>query len=362
MYNKKILVSMCLLLFFITLTSTNVHAQSTSIIEVVNPIHVPITSQNPILVSANVSYAGAGQNYTLVVGLLDQDVTPPVPVSAIATASPYPCVNQPSLNPLCAIRLQNVSGYESLQIKVGGILGNHSTQGAWNLALSVVLLDANNNPVENSRSSVPFQIFFTPTPLLFVKVPFSVSVSVDGIAQLPGPIDGAPLTVGQHSLSVPTSVNVSDTTRLRFDHWSDGSPSPDRSVYAQSDVGLEAFYVIQHSLMLNSSIGVTSGAGWYDSNSTATFSVSPNSVPLSGMMGMLGARLTVQGWYENGSLITSSSTGTISMNQAHALIASWQPDYTIPEAVAVVIAIIIAAVGYITLKKKSPSKNQSKSS
>jgi len=196
-----------------------------------------------------------------------------------------------------------------------------------------------------------------------VKVPFSVSVSVDGIAQLPGPIDGAPLIVGQHSLSVPTSVNVSDTTRLRFDHWSDGSLSPDRSVYAQSDVGLEAFYATQHSLMLNSSIGVTSGAGWYDSNSTATFSASPNSVPLPGMMGMLGARLTVQGWYENGSLITSSSTGTISMNQAHTLIASWQPDYTIPEAVTVVVTIIIATVGYITMKKRSPSKKkQSKSS
>jgi len=313
-------------------------------------------------VSANVSYADAGQNYTLVVGLLNENVTPAVPVSAIATASPYPCVNQPSLNPLCAIRLQNASGYESLQIKIGGILGNHSAPGPWNLALSVVLLDANNNPVEKSLSSVPFQIFFTSTPLLFVKVPFAVSVSVDGIAQLPGSIDGAPLTVGQHSLSVPAFVNVSDTARLRFDHWSDGLPSPNRSVYAQSDVGLEAFYVTQHPLMLNSSIGVPSGAGWYDSNSTATFSVSPNSIPLAGTMGMFGVRLTVQGWYENGSLITSSSTGTISMDQAHTLIASWQPDYTIPEAVALVIAIIIVAVGYILVKKKSPSKKRSKSS
>jgi hypothetical protein len=49
------------------------------------------------------------------------------------------------------------------------------------------------------------------------------------------------------------------------------------------------------------------------------------------------------------------------MNQAHTLIASWQPDYTIPEVVAVVIVIIIVAAGYITLKKRSPSK-KSKSS
>jgi len=334
----------------------NVHAQSTNIVELVNPIHVPVTSTSPILVTANVSYTGAGSNYTLVVGLFDQDVTPPTPVSAIATASPYPCVNQPSLNPLCAIRLQKVSGFESLQIKVGGILGNHSTQGTWNLALSVVLLDANSNPIDQSRSSVPFQIFLTPTPLLFVKVPFGVPVSVDGILQVPGPIDGAPLTVGQHSLFVPAFVNVSDTSRLRFDHWSDGLPSPNRSVYAQSDVGLEAFYVTQHLLTLNSSIGVTSGQGWYDSNTTATFSVSPNSVPLAGVMGMLGARLTVQGWYENGSLITSSSTGTISMNQAHALISSWQPDYTIPEIIAAVIALTIIALSYIIVKKRSASK------
>jgi len=349
-------LSVVLILIFIAEVSVNVQAQSTNIIELVNPIHVPVTSQSPILVTANVSYTGAGSNYTLVVGLLDQDVTPPTPVSAIATASPYPCVNQPSLNPLCAIRLQKASGFESLQIKIGGILGNHSTQGTWDLALSVVLLDAHSNPIDQSRSSVPFQIFLTPTPLLFVKVPFGVSVSVDGILQMPGPIDGAPLTVGQHSLSVPTFVNVSDTSRLRFDHWSDGLLSPNRSVYAQSDVGLEAFYVTQHSLMLNSSIGVTSGQGWYDSNATATFSVSPNSVPLAGVMGTLGARLTAQGWYENGSLVTSSSTGTISMNQAHMLVVSWQPDYTIPEVIAVVIAIIIIAVGYTTVKKRSASK------
>jgi hypothetical protein len=49
------------------------------------------------------------------------------------------------------------------------------------------------------------------------------------------------------------------------------------------------------------------------------------------------------------------------MNQAHTLIASWQPDYTIPEAVIVVIAIIIVAVGYIAVKKRSPSKKKSKS-
>jgi len=146
---------------------------------------------------------------------------------------------------------------------------------------------------------------------------------------------------------------VNGTSRLRFDHWSDGSLSSNRSVYAQSDVGLEAFYVIQHPLMLNSSIGVTSGSGWYDSNSTATFSVSPNSVPLTGIMGMLGATLTVQGWYENGSLITSSSTGTISMNQAHTLTVSWQPDYTVPEAIALLVIVLIVAAGYLTVKKRS---------
>ena len=362
MFNRKIVMIMCLFIVFLTLTSIDGHAQSTNIIELVNPIHVPVTNPNPILVSANVSYAGAGLNYTLVVGVLDQDVTPPAPVSALATASPNPCVSQPSLNALCAIRLQNAAGFESLQIKIGGILGNHSTQGVWHLALSVILLDPKNDPLEHSLSSVPFEIFLTSSPLLFVKVPFAVSVSVDGITQPPGPIDGAPLSVGQHSLSVPALVNVSDTDRLRFDHWSDGSKSPDRQVYAQSDVGMEAFYVTQHPLLLNSSMGVTSGAGWYDSNSTATFSVTPSYVPMEGIIGMLGGRLTAQGWYENGTLVASSSTGTVSMSQAHALTVSWQPDYTIPEAIAAVIVIAIVAIGFISIKKRSPAKKPSKSS
>jgi hypothetical protein len=195
-----------------------------------------------------------------------------------------------------------------------------------------------------------------------VKVPNGVPVEVDGIIQPPGSVDGGPLTVGQHSLSVPTMLTVSNVTRLRFDHWSDGLTAPNRSVYAQSDVGLEAFYASQHPLVLNSTLGVTSGAGWYDSNSTAPFSVSPTDFPLNGSLGMLGARLAFKGWYENGNLVSSSATGTIQMNQTHSLTAVWQPDYTIPEMIGAVIIIVVAVgAGYVTAKRR-PAKKRSKSS
>jgi len=301
---------------------------------------VPVTSQNPVLVSAHVSYSGADANYTLLIGVLDQAKAQPTAVPSLMVAAPYPCLNQPSLNSLCAVRLQKPSGNEYLVVKIGGILGNE-TSGIWHLAFSVILLDGKGNGIQGSLSSVMFQITVTPTPLLFVKVPSAVSVSVDGVTQPPGSIDGAPLTVGQHALSVPSIVTASNNTQLKFDHWSDGSTSPNRSALAQSDVGLEAFYVAQYPLILNSSLGVTSGADWYDSNSNATFSVTPSYVPMNGLIGMLGARVAFQGWYENGSLITSSSTGTISMNQVHTLTASWEPDYTLPEAAAATIIIIV---------------------
>ena len=359
---QKILLLPCLFIIFLALTSTNVHAQTTNIVTLLAPIHVPVTSQNPVSVYANVSYSGAGANYMLVIGVLDQNKTQPTAVSSTMVASPYPCTDQLGMNGVCAIKLQNPSGIEHLEVKINGILGNKTT-GIWHLAFSVILLDANGNGVQDSLSSVPFQISVTPTPLLYVKVPSAVSVSVDGVTKAPGSIDGTPLTVGQHVLSVPGLLNANNSTRLKFDHWSDGSTSTNRSALAQSDIGLEAFYVTQHPLILNSSLRVTSGADWYDSNSNATFSVTPSYVPMDGVMGMLGARIAFQGWYENGNLITSSSTGTIAMNQAHTLVASWQPDYTIPEAVAAALALVIfVGVAFFTAKRKTqPVKKRSKS-
>jgi len=290
----------------------------------------------------------------LMIRILDQTKTPPTAIPSLIVAAPYPCLNQPSLNALCAVSLQSPSGNEYLVVKIGGILGNNETPGIWHLAFSVFLLDEKG--IQHSSSTVPFQIAVTPTPLLFVKVPSAVSVSVDGVTQPPGSIDGAPLSVGQHALSVPSIVTVSNNTRLKFDHWSDGSTSTSRFALAQSDVGLEAFYVTQYPLILNSPIGVTSGTDWYDSNSSATFSVTPSYVPMNGLMGTLGARVAFQGWYENGNLITSSSTGTISMNQAHTLSASWQPDYTLSGAVAAVAIIIIALVSCFRGKARTPLK------
>jgi len=358
---QKIIFISCLFTIFLALTSTNVHAQTTNIVALVTPIHVPVTSQNPVSIYANVSYTGAGPNYTLLIGVLDQAKTQPTAVSAVAVASPYPCLNQPSLNSLCAVRLQTSYGREYLEVKLGGILGNNNTSGILRLAFSVILLDEKGNGIQHSLSSVPFQIAVTPTPLLFVKVPSAVSVSVDGVTQSPGSIDGAPLTVGQHALSVPSILTDSNNTRLKFDHWSDGSTSPNRFALAQSDVGLEAFYVTQHPLILNSSLGVTSGANWYDSSSSATFSVSPSYVPMNGLMGMLGARVAFQGWYENGNLTTSSSRATISMSQAHILTASWQPDYTLPEVVAAAAIMLIVGVGGFRAKGRTPFKKRSKS-
>ena len=218
--------------------------------------------------------------------------------------------------------------------------------------LSVAVLDEKGNGIPDSLSNVPFQIDITPAPLLFVKVPSTVAVSVDGASMPPGPIDGAPLTVGQHALSVPNIVAVNNDTRLKFDRWSDGLTSPNRTALAESDIGLEAAYVTQHPLILDSSIGTISGGGWYDSNASATVSVTPTYLPMDGPLGMFGSRIAFQGWYENGNMITSSPTDTISMNQAHMLTASWQPDYTITEVAGGILMVATLAFIFFAANKK----------
>jgi hypothetical protein len=87
-----------------------------------------------------------------------------------------------------------------------------------------------------------------------------------------------------------------------------------------------------------------SGAGWYDDGALASFSVPAVQPSTGGPLDLLGAKITFQGWFENGKLITSSTSGTVEMTHSHIITAQWGIDYTMP----IIIFTIVGGLGLCT--------------
>ena len=123
---------------------------------------------------------------------------------------------------------------------------------------------------------------------------------------------------------------------------------------------MTATYVTQHKLVLTSTVNAT-GEGWYDERSTARFSVPPT-VPIQGVLGVLGGKLQFKGWYENGKLVTSANADTIQMYNSHTLEAEWQADYTIPIVILAAIFAVIGATAFVSLRRAGQGKRRKESS
>jgi hypothetical protein len=207
-------------------------------------------------------------------------------------------------------------------------------------------------PIYSSVSEQSFSITAGNTYELTVTTTYPttpVTVTVDGSILVSNPIE---LTPGAHSVSVPPIVQVDNVTRLKFDHWNDGSTQPTKSVNVQSDITMEATFTKQYSLTLVSPSVNATGSGWYNEGSTSSFSV-PSSIPAQGFLGAIGGKSVFQGWYENGQLKATSSTGTILMSSAHSLVAEWRTDYTTPIIVIVIILATAGAIVALAIRKKS---------
>ncbi len=343
----------CLLVISLLLAFPSVHAaQTTRIYELVHPIHTLAGGLEPIPVTAIVFYNDTAPGNSLRVAILDADKTPQTIVPGIVTSSFDPCVNPPVLAALCAIHLSASSGAEHLEFKIGGILGDKRGPGIWNLNITAVLLDSNNQLIPKSVSTILFAIQLVPATLR-VTVPAAVSVTVDGVKQPPGPAQVG-VALGEHNMTVPSLAQVDPTTRVRFDHWADGPTDTSRRVFITNDTNIEAVYVTQYLLTITGPQLTSMGAGWYDEGTTATFSV-PSVEPMSEPLGFLGGKLKFQGWYENGKLLTDQTTGTITMNKPHTIAAVWQTDYSLPAAILVGI-IIILAFAYLTARRRRTAK------
>lgn len=263
-------------------------------------------------------------------------------------SSPDACLNQPILSAYCLTRTSGSSGLEHIEFKIGGILGDQLPEGNWNLNMTAALYNTNNTLVARSVSSVPFTISVSPI-ILTVIVPGKAVVWVDGVKQRPGSIE-IPISAGQHNVTVPGIVDVDESTRLRFDHWTDSITQPNRTVSIDLSKSLEAVYVTQYRLTIAGQ-GTSAGEGWYDSGYTATFSVAETE-QMSGLLGLLGGRLTFQGWYETNELLTDSPVDHIIMNKPHTLTLHWQENYTMPIVIIGLLAGIGIVLGYLIMQRR----------
>jgi len=292
------------------------------------------------------------------VGVLDTSLSPQRLVPGVVVSSTAPCANQAAAYyALCATTVSSSSGVVGFQI--GGIFGGRTQPGSWILNVTSVLVDSQNRLVAGSVSSRLYKINLAPVALT-IDVPSGVSVAVDGATQPPGSVSLG-VSLGPHNLTLPQVVNMSQSTRLRFDHWADGSQSPFRQITVTSDTLLRADYTTQNMLTLVDVQGNGTVLNWYDANSNATFSTTQYQ-KMSGVVAEFVPRLVLQGWYENGQLITTSPTGTIPMDKPHTLTAVWRTD--VSEQWEVALGILTIAIITILLmsrrNRKVPDRNQLK--
>ena len=80
---------------------------------------------------------------------------------------------------------------------------------------------------------------------------------------------------GQHVISLPRFVYVSNSSRLRFTGWEDSPSATYRQLNLEGDSILVASYSQQYFIQVNSQYGQPSGSGWYDAGSFAAVQVQP---------------------------------------------------------------------------------------
>jgi hypothetical protein len=195
-----------------------------------------------------------------------------------------------------------------------------------------------------------------------VSIPAELRVGISGPLTLDNeteqPTNGTVtvmVPLGNHEIRAQTIVSVDDSRRLKFDHWVNGPQDISWIISISSDATLQTTYTYQYQLRIETPIPVD-GAGWYNDAESATFSIRSSESPIDGLLGVLGGKLRFQGWYENGNLLASSTSGIISMKAPHNLEAHWEPVYSVPMTILATIIVVIAFVVYHAVRRKRSPK------
>jgi len=336
------------LILLICLTSIVPSAQANQFTRIVNlmaPTHAPqqVASTQGVVVTYTISYNNLTHGDSVAAAIITTQSS--TPVAGGAASSPDSCL-MTGENASCIMQPHSSSGTESMTFVI--ILPSSQE---YNLQAVAGFVDSSQHLIGSTVSSVNFNINVDSNVLLTISVPNSVSSSVDGANEASGSVT-IPLQPGVHEISVPQTVQFSNGTRLRFDHWMDDSTQPSRTQDIEDDLTYTAYYNTQYNLNVLDSSGTVTG-GWFDEGATAQVSV-PTKTPIPGIMGLLGGTLTFQGWYINGTLITTSTNYSRVMDSPYTVSVEWTPDYTLPEAIVVATVIAVTAIA-LTVHRRTRS-------
>lgn len=153
-------------------------AQTTTIYQVIAPSEVARGNENPLPVAVTAYYNNSVPGYRLVVAILDAESSPQKIVQGVVISSTAPCVNEPGSTAVCAITVPRSSGAVMIDFQIGGIFAGGTQQNSWNLNVTSVLEDPQNNLVPTSGSSKLLKVGLTPVALN-ANAPSNVVASTD---------------------------------------------------------------------------------------------------------------------------------------------------------------------------------------
>jgi hypothetical protein len=129
-----------------------------------------------------------------------------------------------------------------------------------------------------------------------------------------------------HSIAASSPVPAGTGKQYVWTAWSDGGAQSHTYTVPSSSQTVTANYKTQYYLTVNSAYGSPSGAGWYDSGATASFSVSS---PVSGPS---GTQYVCTGY--SGDASGSGASGSIVMNGPKTVTFSWKTQYQLTMTVS----------------------------
>jgi hypothetical protein len=167
--------------------------------------------------------------------------------------------------------------------------------------------------------------------------------------------EGSSASIGK----IPDIVNASTDVRyVRTSVLIDGQKvdTAPSTIVMNENHRIEINYQKQYYLHVISEYGNPQGEGWYDENSTASFSVS-SPQPELGLLGTLGGKLVLQTW--SGDSNAASQSSTVNMNGPKTVTAKWTADNVQPYMMlaGIAAAILIGAALVISAKRKKRSPN-----
>ena len=159
-----------------------------------------------------------------------------------------------------------------------------------------------------------------------------------------------PFNVGEsHKISVEPYVYKDNATRY-YCASETTSVSSDRSITFS--------YKPEYFLSVSSPYGSTTGSGWYDEGSEASYALDRTTFPIPDFTGALGAKRVFVKW--SGDASSSSDDGKITMNGPKSISAIWAVDNTLfYTSIAIIVSGCIAgiAVTYrLVTRRKQPLK------